>query len=58
MEDYIKKYPKQEKDIYALEYAFGHDEADKICKEALDLNKKIRLIIDRERLDYLDYKLV
>ena len=31
---------KQEKDIYALTYAFGHDEADKICKEALDLNKK------------------
>ena len=58
MEDYINKYPKQEKDIYALVYAFGHDEADKICKEALNLNKKIRLIIDRERLDFLDYKLV
>ena len=58
MEDYINKYPKQEKDIYALAYAFGNDEADKICKEALVLNKKIRLIIDRERLDFLDYKLV
>lgn len=58
MEDYIKKYPKEEKDIYALAYAFGHNEADKFCKEALDLNKKIRLIIDRERLDYLDYKLI
>lgn len=38
MEDYIKKYPKQEKNIYALAYAFGHDEADKICKNALRLN--------------------
>lgn len=58
MEDYIKKYPKQEKNIYALAYAFGHDEADKICKNALSLNKKICLIIDREKLDYLNYKLV
>ena len=58
MEYYIKKYPKEEKDIYTLSYVLGYDEADKICKEALGLNKKIRLIIDRERLDFLDYKLV
>lgn len=58
MEDYIKKYPKQEKNIHALAYAFGHDEADKICKDALGLNKTIRIIIDREKLDYLNYKLV
>ena len=58
MEDYINKYPKEEKDIYALAYAFGHDEAEKICKEALGLNKKIKLIIDLEKLDYLAYKLV
>lgn len=58
MEDYIIKYSKDEKDVYALVYAFGVDEADKICKEALNLNKKIKLIIDLERLDYLDYKLV
>ena len=58
MEDYINKYPKEEKDIYALAYAFGNDEAEKICKEALGLNKKIKLIIDLEKLDYLAYKLV
>ena len=58
MEEYIKKYPKAEKDIYALAYAFGQDKANKICKEALDLNKRIRIIIDRELLDYLDYKLI
>lgn len=58
MEEYVKKYPKQEKDIYALAYAFGDDAADKICKEALYLNKRIRIIIDHEKLDYLDYRLV
>ena len=58
MEEYIKKYPKQEKDIYALAYAFGYKEANKICKEALDLNKRIRIIIDHEKLDFLNYKLI
>lgn len=58
MEDYIKKFPKEEKDINALAYAFGNDVADKIYKEALVLNIKIRLIIDRGRLDFLEYKLV
>ena len=58
MEEYIKKYPKEEKDIYALAYAYGSDEADRICKEALDLDKRIKIIIDREKLDYLDYKLI
>ena len=58
MEEYIKKYPKVEKDIYALEYAFGHAEAERICKEALDLKKKIKIIIDPEKLDYLNYKLI
>ena len=58
MEEYIKKYPKEENDIYALAYAFGYDEADQICKEALELNKRIRIVIDREKLDYLDYKLI
>jgi len=41
MEDYVKKFPKQEKDIYALAYAYGNVEADKICKEALDLKKEL-----------------
>jgi hypothetical protein len=58
MEDYIKKYPKEEKNVYALVYAFGIDVAEKICNEALVLNKKIILIIDHKKLDYLDYKLV
>ena len=58
MEEYIRKYPKEEKDIYTLAYAYGNDEADKICKEALDLKKRIRIIIDHEKLDYLDYKFI
>lgn len=58
MEDYIKKYSKSEKDIYALAYAFGYDEADRICKEPLELNNRIRIIIDPEKLDYLNYKLI
>ena len=58
MEEQIKKYPKKEREIYALAYAYGNEEADRICKEALDLNKRIRIVIDREKLDYLDYKLI
>ena len=58
MKEYIRKYPKEEKDIHALAYAYGNDEADRICKEALDSNKRIRIIIDREKLDHLDYKLI
>jgi len=58
MEEYIRKYPKEEKDIYALAYSFGYEEADRICKEALDLNKRIRIIINREKLDYLEYKFI
>ena len=38
--------------------AYGNDAADKICKEALDLKKRIRIIIDHEKLDYIDYKLI
>ena len=58
MEQYIKKYPHEEKDVYALAYAYGSDEGGRICKEALDLNKRIRIIIDHEKLDYIDYKFV
>jgi len=58
MKEYIRKYPKEEKDIYALAYAFGYDKTNKICKEALELNKRIKIIIDRERLDYLEYKFI
>jgi hypothetical protein len=58
MEEYIKKYPKQEKGVYAIVYAYGNDEANRICKEALDLNKRIKIIIDHEKLDYLVYKFI
>jgi len=58
MDEYIEKYPNEIKDILTLSFTFTDELADKICKEALKKDKRIELIIDDTKLDYLDYKLV
>lgn len=58
MNEYLKKYPKEKQNIGVLLYSFGFDETDKICKQAITLNKKIKLYNDLEKLDLATYNFI
>jgi hypothetical protein len=58
MREYLEKYPNDYQAIMALQYAYGFDEVDKICKRALLEYKMVKIVIDSNELDYIDYELI
>lgn len=58
MDKYVEKYPEDFRDILTLSFKFTDEVVDEICKEALSKNKRIKLVIDESKLDYLDYELI
>jgi hypothetical protein len=58
MKEYLEKYPQDESDIMALAYSFGHDEAEKICTEANEKNKRIVVVNSEVELDKVVYKFI
>jgi len=55
-EAYLKKYPKHDDTIGALEYAIGTDATEELCKQALKENKRI-VLKTNDCPDWIDYKL-
>lgn len=58
MKEYLEKYPDQQSDIDAAIFAWGDEEVDEVCKEALKKNKQISFTNDEEKLDLLTYEFV
>ncbi len=58
MNEYLKLYPSEEETREAMVYAFGLDETEKIMTRAVKGKLKIRLIVDEDKPDFLDYELV
>jgi hypothetical protein len=58
MKEYLLKYPKEEKNVYAMLYAWGDAETNLILNRALKEDKKVKLLTDNEKLDWLNYEFV
>mgnify|MGYP006276604031 CR=1 FL=1 len=57
MNEYLKKYPNDFRDIKALEYAIGYEKANKICEKAINDGKRIFVENSETELDAISYEL-
>ncbi len=58
MKAYLLQYPQEEKNVYAMLYAWGEEATNVILNQALQDNKKVKLLIDTKKLDGLEYEFV
>ena len=55
MEEYRGLHKNGKEVVGALQFSYGYDEANEICKKAIIENKKIILKSDINLLDHLEY---
>ena len=58
MKAYLLQYPQEEKNVYAMQYAWGEEATNVILNQALQDNKKVKLLIDTKKLEGLEYEFV
>jgi len=58
MNEYLKKYPKQQQDVDALLFSLGEEKTTEICAQAIKEGKRLKVMNDPRNLDLVTYKFV